>query len=297
MRLANLFKRVWPYLLIVLIAWGAFVMLRAYPKYMPLSAKQLETAKQGVARNSDWQPVLRRVNGYDMVLVPAGCFEMGSSDAQLTEAQASCADLYGIYGCKISFENEQPAHRVCITRPYWMDLTAVTNRQYGKSAFFGLVYSKNAQRTWPVESVNWQAAADFCQKRGARLPSEAEWEFAARGPDALIYPFGNEFDLAKPTLRKISPAPVGEKPEGASWVGALDMSGGIGEWVQDWYGTYSGENQSDPTGPTNEEKRILRGGNWFAHAAFLVRSAVRDPVDPDYATSVTGFRCVQDLAP
>ncbi len=135
MRLANLVKRIWPFLLVLLIAWGAIVMLRAYPKSRPLSAQQLEIAKQGVARNSDWQPVLRRVNGYDMALVPAGCFEMGSSDAQLIEAETSCDDFYGIYGCKISFDNEQPAHRVCISQPYWIDLTAVTNRQYGKSTF------------------------------------------------------------------------------------------------------------------------------------------------------------------
>jgi formylglycine-generating enzyme required for sulfatase activity len=293
-------KRIWPYLLVLLIVLGAIAVvrvLRNYPKYMPLSAMQLEAAKGGVARNGDWQPLLRRVNGYDMVLVPAGCFEMGSSDAQLEEALASCADYYGAYGCQVSFENETPAHRVCISQAYWIDLTAVTNRQYGKSAFLGLLNSANAQPDWPVDSVSWQAAADFCLERGARLPSEAEWEFAARGPDNWIYPFGDEFDLDKPTLRKISPAPVGEKPEGASWVGALDMSGGIGEWVQDWYAPYPREDQRDPNGPANGEKRILRGGSWFAHAAYMVRSAFRDPVDPGYATSVTGFRCVQDLAP
>jgi formylglycine-generating enzyme required for sulfatase activity len=295
--MAGLIKRVWPFLLVLLIASMAVFMLRALPKYRPVSAAQLESAKHGVARNSDWQPVLQRLNGYDMVLVPAGCFEMGSSESQLAEAETSCADFFGIYGCQVSFENEQPVHQVCISQPFWMDLTAVTNRQYGKSTFLGLGNSPNAQATWPVESVSWQEAADFCQQRRARLPSEAEWEFAARGPDALIYPFGNEFDPAKPTLRKISPAPVGEKPAGASWVGALDMSGGIGEWVQDWYAPYPAENQSDPTGPANGEKHILRGGNWFAHAAFMVRAASREPVDPGYATSVTGFRCVRDLAP
>jgi formylglycine-generating enzyme required for sulfatase activity len=239
--------------------------------------------------------VIRRVDGFDMALVPAGCFEMGSSDTQLAEALASCNDYYGVYGCQISFKNEQPAHQVCISRPYFIDLTAVTNRQYGKSSRTGQVNSINPKPNWPRESVNWQEAADFCAKRGARLPSEAEREFAARGPNALIYPFGNEFDLSKATLRKISPAPVGEKPEGASWVGALDMSGGIGEWVQDWYGPYPSDSQTDPSGPATGDKKIARGGNWFAHAAFFVRTSFREALEPTYATSVVGFRCARDL--
>jgi formylglycine-generating enzyme required for sulfatase activity len=250
---------------------------------------------QGVTSNDDWTPVVRRRNGVDMVLVPAGCFQMGATDFQLQEAMTSCNQYYGS-SCQIDFENEQPPHQVCLSEPFWFGQTAVTNLQYS-SSFLQTLGSLSRDLTWPRESVDWQQAVDFCQKRGARLPTEAEWEFAARGPDALIYPWGNDYDIHKATLRKISPAPVGEKPEGVSWVGALDMSGGIGEWVNDWYGAYSSEARIDPQGPSEGEFRIVRGGDWFAHASFLVRTTYRDTKDPDFATSSVGFRCASEFSP
>jgi formylglycine-generating enzyme required for sulfatase activity len=274
---------------------GLVISFRTVPKFLPLKETDRLLAMQGVTENSAWKPILRQLGGLDMVLVPAGCFQMGATVDQLQEALTSCNTFYGGI-CQQSFENEQPSHQVCFSEPFWFGLTAVTNLQYD-SSFLQTLGSRSRGLTWPRESVNWQEAVEFCQKRGARLPTEAEWEYAARGPDALIYPWGNVYDIQKATLRKISPAPVGEKPAGASWVGALDMSGGIGEWVNDWYGAYSSETQIDPSGPSEGEFRIVRGGDWFAHASFFVRTTFRDPKDPEFATSSTGFRCANEFSP
>jgi formylglycine-generating enzyme required for sulfatase activity len=290
------YKILWFSLFSIVLVAGLVVALKTAHKYLPVGERQRLLAVQGAAKNADWKPVIRRHGNLDMVLVPAGCFQMGATDDQLLEAIESCDKYYGVYGCQQSFEHEQPPRQVCFSEPYWIGLTTVTNRQYGPSSRRSLDSYRRAP-SWPRESVNWQQAADFCQQRGVRLPTEAEWEFAARGPDALIYPWGNEYDINKATLRKISPAPTGEKPEGASWVGALDMSGGVGEWVADWYGPYTSEDKIDPNGPISGELRIVRGGDWFAHASFFVRTTFRDPFDPEFSASSVGFRCASDYSP
>jgi formylglycine-generating enzyme required for sulfatase activity len=258
----------------------------------PVSAEQLALARTGVAHNRDWTPVAQTVNGSEMMLVPSGCFMMGSTDEQLVEGQSSCDSYYGVYGCKEDLGIEQPAHEVCIRQPYWIDRTAVTNKAFGSSSNQGTDTSPYRGPNWPRETITWAQAAAFCEARGGRLPTEAEWEFAARGPDALIYPWGNEYDINRVTLHKLHPPEVGEHPEGASWVGALDMSGGIGEWVADWYGPYSSEAVRDPSGPENGVLKVARGGDWFAHAAYFVRTTFRDAFDPDFASTAVGVRCV-----
>lgn len=262
--------------------------------YLPIAQSVKESALSGVEANNEWRPLIRQIKGFNMVLVPSGCFEMGTTQDQLDEALSSCNSFFGPYGCIHDFANEQPSHSVCISRPFWIDETEVTNEQFG---FDSSVSSQGSPKdqNWPRESVTWEMAAEFCSDRGGRLPTEAEWEFAARGPDSLLYPFGNEYNIQFVTLRKISPPVVGEHPDGASWVGAQDMSGGIAEWVFDWYEFYSGEPAVDPIGPDNGSLRITKGGSWFSHASFQVRTAIRETYPPEWVSSNIGFRCVLDL--
>ncbi len=230
-----------------------------------------------------------------MVLVPSGCFEMGSNASQLAVAEESCDRYYGALGCRVGFERETPAHEVCISDPFWIDVITPTNLQYLQIAMQP-ASSPFPDLELPVQGFTWQQALDYCELRGGRLATEAEWEFAARGRDGLIYPYGNEFSLQLSTLRKISPPVPGEIPEGASWVGAQDMSGGMAEWVQDWFGEYSDEAQVDPQGAESGTLRVAKGGDWFAHAGFLVRGATREALDPEFATSKNGFRCVVEFS-
>jgi formylglycine-generating enzyme required for sulfatase activity len=263
----------------------------------PLTDEQTRRAHDGVESNAEWEPVTRRIEGLDMALVPAGCFTMGTTDPQLAEAQDSCDRFFGRGRCLVDFRSlEQPAHRVCHPAPFWIGLTEVSNREYGSSSSTDMV-SMYRGPDWPRESVTWQEAAGFCESRGLRLPTEAEWEYAARGPDALLYPWGNTFDLHLVVSGRLSPEDVGLVEAGASWTGAYDLSGGVEEWVADRYGPYPTETRTASAGGDPDAPRITRGGSWFSFAAYPLRSAYREPRDPGYATSVVGFRCARDFSP
>lgn len=285
-------------LLVILPMTGALVGSNPRAAVSGLPRERMTLAQAGVEKNEDWLPLTRHHQGVEMALVPAGCFVMGTTETQLPEAERACDSYYGAFVCPHSFANEQPAHEVCLSRPYWIDVTPVTNLQYllQQNSRWPSPYS---DLSLPLQAISWQQAAAYCSARGGRLPSEAEWEFAARGPDALIYPYGNTFDVRRSTLRKVSVPEVGQITAGASWVGAMDMSGGMAEWVSDWYGPYQAGRQEDPSGAVSGTERILRGGDWFAHSAFLLRSAFREGVEPHFASSKNGFRCAMDagLAP
>jgi len=239
---------------------ATLLALSGYPNGNPVTA------------NSQWTPVTQPFDGVDMVLVPKGCFEMGSTTGN---------------------GDEQPVNQVCFDTPFWIDRTEVTNAQYGSSGLFS-----GEER--PRERVNWYDAKRFCERRGARLPTEAEWEYAARGPDNLVYPWGNDFaadNLVYSANSNDQTAPVGSKPGGVSWVGALDMIGNVWEWVSTIYDEddfpypYATDDGREDLN-TTEFLRGVRGGSWDSNSDGL-RAAYRDWVNPLNPVSYVGFRCAR----
>ena len=261
-----------------------------------------------------------------MVYVPEGEFQMGSTKEMVFFAKDLCKESLGggitVGICNYSsFMDEYPDHTVELP-DYWLDQTEVTNGQYRLCAEAGECdppkemgsftrenyYDDTGFNNYPVVHVTRDMAADYCDWAGVRLPTEAEWEYAARGPEGLIFPWGNEFDpgrlnycdagcqgVADLTYNDGYPdtAPVGSFPEGASWIGALDMSGNVREWVADWYGYYPNEKVDNPQGPAEGDSRIPRGGSWYDTQDNL-RSTNRGGNTPDYWRHKVGFRCAKE---
>ncbi len=162
-----------------------------------------------------------------------------------------------------------------------------------------LAQQKRADKL-PASNVSWFAAKAFCEWRNSRLPTEAEWEKAARGPDGLEYPWGNSWDLKITSSGndgewKDGIAPVGSYPDNVSPYGVYDMSGNVWEWVADWYQPYENSRyESSAFGKTN---RVLRGGGGGGLYAinYFFRGATRQFSEPEMESEDVGFRCVSDL--
>jgi formylglycine-generating enzyme required for sulfatase activity len=151
---------------------------------------------------------------------------------------------------------------------------------------------------YPINHVSWYGAAAYCRSVGARFPTEAEWEYAARGSDGRRYPWGNGAPDARLAVFMSNDfsnlKPVDALPAGASPFGLLGMAGSVWEWTADWYNeSYYAESPADnPTGPETGFNRVIRGGAWpFNNEADRIRSANRSSLAPDFISATVGFRC------
>jgi formylglycine-generating enzyme required for sulfatase activity len=188
-----------------------------------------------------------------------------------------------------AYPAEKPAHQVTLSE-FWLGKTEVTNKQYR-------LFQPNHQGEdeLPATGFIWDEAKAACERFGGRLPTEAEWEYAARAGSQTAWSFGDDerrlgdYAWYGESMDDM-PHPVATKKPNA-W-GLYDMHGNAWEWVADWYGTYSGAAQTDPRGPTAGALRVLRGGAFFDPPRDL-RSAVRFSIQPSYRDENFGFRCAR----
>lgn len=238
----------------------------------------------------------------DMVAVPRGRFAMGCNQSDDNACEP----------------DEYPQHDVTLGG-YAIDRTEVTWAAYRACMASGACEPMKLGRCWvwtgkgflhgaelpaemrgddhPVVCVTWEEAASYCKAMGKRLPTEAEWERAARGVDSRLYPWGNEPPSCRNTARESCTdftRAVGSYPDGASPVGALDMAGNVSEWISDWWhdASYARSFGPNPTGAETGEVRVVRGGSFYDGEADL-RSSYRYGIEPEARISTLGFRCAR----
>ena len=257
----------------------------------------------------------RDAKGIEQVWVPAGMFLMGTDDATLQELKALQPPAWVMK----ELDSETPQHLVRLTEGYWIDKYEVTNAAFktfvDEGGYTTPSYWSHAGRAWlagqhlearpsacpgerpndPRRCVTWYEAEAYARWREGRLPTEAEWEYAARGPKSRRYPWGDAFDASRcNVVGATGPVPVATYPDGASWVGALDMAGNAMEWVSDWLDVdyYRQGVEENPGGPASGTVKVEKGG-WWGSNSIVARSAYRHYEDPpEYGDKHIGFRIV-----
>lgn len=216
-------------------------------------------------------------DGIEMVFVPAGLFRMGSDKGQ---------------------SDEKPVHEVNLNA-YYIDRYEVTNSAYRECVIKRKCKSVRVRSgldgsNQPAVGLSYFHAKQYCKFVGERLPSEAEWEKAAKGIDLRPFPWGGEIDENKAVYASKTTLPVGSKPLGSSPYGALDMAGNAAEWVEDWYDKsyYAKSPKDNPKGPKKGRNKVIRGGSYFSAPEKLTLT-YRLWERPKYDYDTYGVRCVK----
>lgn len=291
------------WIIVILLSWGAVQ-----------AQDNSETPQAGDKREDEW--------GITQVYVPAGCFLMGTSAVEADYALSLEAPKWA----QKRLPSEQPQHQVCLTEAYWIDEFEVTNAAfqqfiedgaYETESYWSEDGLKWLQRqtiatllarcpelnepNFPRVCLTWYEAEAYANWRGGRLPTEAEWEFAARGPESFIYPWGNEWDPSKANvLDSTGLTAVDAYPEGRSWVNAYDMSGNVMEWVADWLVSHYEDLPDVVENPTGPEKGHIKAekGGWWGSNPLVARAAYHHFEDPPaYQDHHIGFRMVSPVQP
>jgi formylglycine-generating enzyme required for sulfatase activity len=222
--------------------------------------------------------------GVVMRLVPAGEFTMGSNEGDSDEQPVHTVFLNSYYMDK--YEVTNALYKACVDEDICTQPPNITS--YSRSRYYG----GSAYVDYPVIYVDWSQANTYCEWRGARLPTEAEWEKAARGTDGRTYPWGEGIDCSRANYCEGDTTEVGSYESGVSPYGIYDMAGNVWEWVADWYdsGYYNNTPSSNPTGPSSGDYRVLRGGSWGDNESYL-RAFYRLMNVPVNFSGNFGFRC------
>ena len=255
-----------------------------------------------------------------MTRVPVGTFKMGSSFVENKRYLKKC--LKYDKSCELWWFSDEYPDRLIFLDSYWIDIYEVTNEKYLEfvlatghrfaldetcdsdkcrdgNLWQGASFPPRIERQ-PVTQVSWSDADAYCRWRGKRLPSEAEWEKAARGPSGNIYPWGSGSPKNRATYGRkwrgvFTMTDVGAYSRGVSLYGLHDMAGNVWEWVDDWYDLkyYSWRRKKNPRGPAEGKFKVVRGGSWVNYPDSL-RSSFRRWSQPEVRFNDTGFRCAKD---
>ena len=261
-----------------------------------------------------------------MVKIAAGQFFMGSDqkDALANEKPSHnvkldpyCINLYEVTAGEYKTCSNQGKCRRAPNEVEWPGITAKQRETYAKICTAG----NPSRADHPINCVTWDMAVTFCKAQDKRLPTEAEWEFATRGPDGRVYPWGDD----EPTALHLNAcgsecvkwgkqngealealyaeddgyattAPVGKFTKGRSRFGPYDVVGNVWEWVSDFYGDYDATDKANPAGPASGEKKVIRGGAWNGSYSTWLRPSFRFAQVPDAKSHGIGFRCARKVA-